>query len=122
MCMYPTQTAVTALISPTFSTFIGQPNINMCSAIDAETKGTHARTKDADRNRPSHLLPPLEVRLEVGRPQPVRVVDVAAHLLPLAVHVSNEDDRGQLAVPNQLFSVPEGEQERGLAQVLVDMI
>ena len=66
----------------------------------------------------SHLLPPLEVRLEVCRSQPVRVVDVAAHLLPLAVHVANEDDGGELAVPDQLFSVPECQQERRLAQVL----
>lgn len=48
----------------------------------------------------------------------MRVVDVAAHLLPLAVDVPHEDDGGELAVPNQLLSVPEGEQERRLAQVL----
>ena len=66
----------------------------------------------------NHLLAPLEVRLEVGRPQPVRVVDVAADLLALAVHVPNEDDGGQLAVSDELLSIAEGEQERRLAQVL----
>lgn len=49
----------------------------------------------------------------------MRVVDVAADLLALAVHVPNEDYARQLSVANQLFSVAYSEEERGHAQILI---
>lgn len=54
-------------------------------------------TSDQFSARP-HLLPALEIWFEVRRPQSMRVVDVAADFLPLAVDISNKNYRGQLSV------------------------
>lgn len=77
-----------------------------------------ANCMQADRQEGPHLLPALEVRVEVRRPQSMRVVDVATDLLPLAVHVSDKNYGGELSVANQLLSIAEGEQEWRHAQIL----
>ncbi len=57
----------------------------------------------------THLV---KVPFEVVRLQPLRVVDVGAHLLPLAVRGPDVDNGGQLAAAHELLSVRERHEER----------